>query len=430
MKIGYLSKSKFKKTESLDAQIDSFKALGIKEKNIYIDKSLSDDAKSSKLTSCLNSLKENDTLILWKLDALASNLKQLILTIDKLLKNNIEIKVLSGQGKNIEFNTSNGQMIVNLFSLLASIEGKFSDKQNDTVTEPTLSKEAKKGATKPPSPPKQVDFGIFIQGIQTQEKAIFDKVIALKIALGLSAHTVKTATDAKLIIVTDDVLKKLSLNKNQASIVISKNSQEGLGDINITSPMNISEARAAFNKVIDIINKKQTESKGLTKSKSDSIKPDPKDNIIEGAKLDSKETTPPAKSKETSEKRPYHALVIDDSLMIHKQLEIELQNAGITMDFVTSGEDALVQAKKQKYDLMFLDVMMPGIDGYETCKQLRATTSYKKTPIIMLSGKTSPLDEVKGVMVGATTYLTKPIVSAKFQETLKRISKWLESYTS
>ncbi len=71
---------------------------------------------------------------------------------------------------------------------------------------------------------------------------------------------------------------------------------------------------------------------------------------------------------------------------------------------------------------------MPGIDGYEVCRKMRASKAMKKTPIIMLSGKTSPLDEVQGVIAGASTYLTKPVNHEQFQQTLKRVSKWLTNF--
>jgi twitching motility two-component system response regulator PilG len=70
---------------------------------------------------------------------------------------------------------------------------------------------------------------------------------------------------------------------------------------------------------------------------------------------------------------------------------------------------------------------MPGIDGFETCAKIRKSPKLKKTPIIMLSAKTSPLDEVKGVMAGCTTYMTKPIVHEEFQKVIRRISKWIEN---
>ena len=124
----------------------------------------------------------------------------------------------------------------------------------------------------------------------------------------------------------------------------------------------------------------------------------------------------------------YRALVVDDSPAIQKSLEINLatlEQIGM-IDFADSGEMALEKAQALQYDLIFLDVMMPGIDGYETCTQLRKKPEYKKTPIIMVSGKTSPLDEVKGVMAGCTTYLTKPVQQEAFQKLSIRVLTWLE----
>jgi two-component system cell cycle response regulator len=126
----------------------------------------------------------------------------------------------------------------------------------------------------------------------------------------------------------------------------------------------------------------------------------------------------------------YRALVVDDSAAIQKSLEsnlIALEKVS-AVDFADSGEEALERAETTKYDLIFLDVMMPGIDGYETCSRLRKIAGYKKTPIIMVSGKTSPLDEVKGIMAGCTTYLTKPVQQDAFQQLGRRVLAWLENY--
>ncbi|HRJ52932.1 MAG TPA: response regulator [Candidatus Thiothrix moscowensis] len=130
----------------------------------------------------------------------------------------------------------------------------------------------------------------------------------------------------------------------------------------------------------------------------------------------------------TEEEYSYLALVVDDSAAIRKQLEIELRNAQIKADFAESGEEALEKSTQKQYDLVFLDIIMPGIDGYEVCRQMRSRKTMKKTPIIMLSGKTSPLDEVQGVIAGASTYLTKPVKHEQFQQTLKRVSKWLTEF--
>lgn len=124
----------------------------------------------------------------------------------------------------------------------------------------------------------------------------------------------------------------------------------------------------------------------------------------------------------------YTALVVDDSAAIRKQLEIELRNAQIKAEFAETGEEALEKSQAKLYDLVFLDIIMPGIDGYEVCRQMRSRKNMKKTPIIMLSGKTSPLDEVQGVIAGASTYLTKPVKHEQFQQTLKRVSKWLTNF--
>lgn len=124
----------------------------------------------------------------------------------------------------------------------------------------------------------------------------------------------------------------------------------------------------------------------------------------------------------------HRALVVDDSAAIRKQLELELREAGIASDFAETGEEALQKVAGHTYDLVFLDIIMPGIDGYETCRQMRMRKEMKKTPIIMLSAKTSPLDEVQGVIAGASTYLTKPVKSDQLQKTLKRVAMWLDNF--
>lgn len=123
----------------------------------------------------------------------------------------------------------------------------------------------------------------------------------------------------------------------------------------------------------------------------------------------------------------YKALVVDDSVAIQKSLEINLRSLKHIgeIDFADSGEQALEKVDANQYDIIFLDVMMPGIDGYETCTQIRKKANYKHTPIIMVSGKTSPLDEVKGIIAGCTTYLTKPVQDDAFQKLGQRMMEWL-----
>jgi DNA-binding response OmpR family regulator len=73
-----------------------------------------------------------------------------------------------------------------------------------------------------------------------------------------------------------------------------------------------------------------------------------------------------------------------------------------------------------------MDAMMPGIDGYEACTRLRENLGYKNTPIIMVSGLTSPLEEIKGIIAGSTTYITKPVQQEPFKELVTRVLVWLE----
>jgi twitching motility two-component system response regulator PilG len=127
----------------------------------------------------------------------------------------------------------------------------------------------------------------------------------------------------------------------------------------------------------------------------------------------------------------YRVLVVDDSLPMQKALALELEKlaAAVSIDFAGSGEEALVMTEAQRYDFIFLDIMMPGIDGFEACTQMRKRAEMKKTPIIMLSAKTSPMDEVKGVISGCSTYLTKPIVHDEFQKVMQRITKWVDNFS-
>ena len=138
--------------------------------------------------------------------------------------------------------------------------------------------------------------------------------------------------------------------------------------------------------------------------------------------------TPVQAGEKANETGGYRCLVVDDSIAIQKSLELNLVTLPqiSQIDFADSGEIALQKTEAVQYDLIFLDVMMPGIDGYETCTRLRKKPEYKKTPIIMVSGKTSPLDEVKGVMAGCTTYLTKPVQQEAFQKLSVRVLTWLE----
>jgi two-component system cell cycle response regulator len=153
-------------------------------------------------------------------------------------------------------------------------------------------------------------------------------------------------------------------------------------------------------------------------------------SLPESKPQDTRQEAPVTVATPSQQTDGYRALVVDDSPAIQKSLELNLATLEqiAAIDFADSGESALDKAESTCYDLIFLDVMMPGIDGYETCSRLRKKAEYKKTPIIMVSGKTSPMDEVKGIMAGATTYLAKPVQKDQFQKLSMRVLAWLAEH--
>lgn len=113
------------------------------------------------------------------------------------------------------------------------------------------------------------------------------------------------------------------------------------------------------------------------------------------------------------------ALVVDDSPTVRKQLEIELKASHVHVDSADTGEAGLELAEKNFYDIIFLDVMLPGADGYQVCKSIKKNPVTKQTPVVMLTSKSSPFDRVRGSLAGCDTYLTKPVDYEKFKQVLE-----------
>jgi two-component system, cell cycle response regulator len=124
----------------------------------------------------------------------------------------------------------------------------------------------------------------------------------------------------------------------------------------------------------------------------------------------------------------FRVLLVDDSQIFREVIAASLHKLKSIeeVDFADCGETAIEMVKIKLYDLIFLDVEMPGIDGYETCARLRDIPAYKNTPIVMVSGNNSPFDEVKGIISGCTTYVTKPIEQESFLKLCHRVLHWLD----
>jgi len=116
-------------------------------------------------------------------------------------------------------------------------------------------------------------------------------------------------------------------------------------------------------------------------------------------------------------------MFVDDSKTIRRTAETLLKDTGCTVLTVNDGFDALSRVVSEKPDLIFIDVMMPRLDGYDTCSIIRSNTEFGKTPIIMLSSKSSFCDKARGSVVGADAYLTKPFAK---EELLDAIEQYID----
>ena len=101
-------------------------------------------------------------------------------------------------------------------------------------------------------------------------------------------------------------------------------------------------------------------------------------------------------------------LVIDDSKTIRRTAETLLSKEGCTVFTAVDGFDALSKIADHKPDLIFVDIMMPRLDGYQTCSLIKHNRNFKSTPVIMLSSKDGLFDRARGRIVGSEQYLTKP----------------------
>ncbi len=122
MFIGYARVSKSDDSQVFDLQTDALIESGVDKENIYTDKMSGSKNDRPGLESCLKALRENDVLVVWRLDRLGRNLKHLIETVDNLTSRGIGFKVLSGSGVNIDTTTSAGKMIFSIFGALAEYE--------------------------------------------------------------------------------------------------------------------------------------------------------------------------------------------------------------------------------------------------------------------------------------------------------------------
>lgn len=111
-------------------------------------------------------------------------------------------------------------------------------------------------------------------------------------------------------------------------------------------------------------------------------------------------------------------MVIDDSNTIRRSAEIFLAQSGCQVLLAEDGFDALAKIADNKPDVIFVDIMMPRLDGYQTCSLIKKNPRFGNTPVIMLSSKDGLFDRARGRMVGSDEYLTKPFTKESLLRTV------------
>lgn len=106
-------------------------------------------------------------------------------------------------------------------------------------------------------------------------------------------------------------------------------------------------------------------------------------------------------------------LVIDDREEMGWIIKRALAFSKTSVEWVSSGQQGIVRARQDPFDLILLDVEMPGMDGFETCRHLKEDKALKSMPIVFLSGRTDPETQMKGLDLGAEYFLSKPIELAE-----------------
>ena len=113
-------------------------------------------------------------------------------------------------------------------------------------------------------------------------------------------------------------------------------------------------------------------------------------------------------------------LVIDDSNTIRRSAEMFLRQAGYDVILAEDGFDALAKISDHEPDIIFVDILMPRLDGYQTCAIIKRNAKFANVPVIMLSSKDGLFDKARGRMVGSEDYLTKPFTKEQLLKAVEQ----------
>lgn len=113
-------------------------------------------------------------------------------------------------------------------------------------------------------------------------------------------------------------------------------------------------------------------------------------------------------------------LIVDDSNTIRRSAEMLLSDSGYEVITATDGFDAMSKIVDNRPDIIFIDVVMPRVDGYRACQMIKKNPRFLTTPVIMLSSKDGVFDKMKGYLVGSDEYLTKPFTKEALLATIQK----------
>ncbi|GAA0720401.1 response regulator [Dokdonella soli] len=117
---------------------------------------------------------------------------------------------------------------------------------------------------------------------------------------------------------------------------------------------------------------------------------------------------------------PLKAIVVDDSLAVREQLRAALDRMGFRCDQAADADQAQAMLALATYDIALLDVVMPGMDGYELCRKIKQDPNKRSMPVVMLTSRSSPFDRARGMLSGCNSYLTKPITWDEFRTAIDK----------
>lgn len=119
-------------------------------------------------------------------------------------------------------------------------------------------------------------------------------------------------------------------------------------------------------------------------------------------------------------RRPPRILIVDDSPTVRRQLSLAMHRIGVDADAVASAHEALAALAVRRYELLLVDVVMPGLDGYQFTRVVRRERALRSLPVVLLTSRSSPFDLARGALAGCNSYLVKPVSMHTLHETVQR----------